>query len=61
MERDYQKDAINAVKAYLINLLERDEYCQARQAGNALDSLLNTVRPMPIGAGLANMPSTNCR
>ena len=61
MERDYQEEAIDAVKVYLINLLDKKEYYQARQVGNALDILLAMVRPMPIGAGSANTPSTNCR
>ena len=39
--------AIEALKNYLINLIKQDNFCSARNVGNALEEVLRTERKIP--------------
>ncbi len=38
---NHYEEAIQAVKSFLIDLLNKDEYCQAKQVGRALEILID--------------------
>ena len=38
----YKEKAINALRGYLIDLLEAGRWCDAKRVGAALESVLNT-------------------